>query len=189
MCERLATRDSDISSVNRMCDLAGNSATRRYDSRHAHCAGGDPEKCRKAHELLSPSTAFRVHALRISWSNLQLSNSHETEDTELFNADTAHRRLELDQRMIRPFRLWNAILPQHDNAIQACHGLRNRSEIAVSPTAQCRESQRNRTREPAVARRGRRRSARRPFLGSLPITEGSQLWIARIATTGKKRLS
>src|SRR3954465_11977909 len=145
-------------------------------------AGKRTNSCRRARHL-------GCTRLGQAGATSNLSNSHETEDTELFNADTAHRRLELDQRMIRPFRLWNAILPQHDNAIQACHGLRNRSEIAVSPTAQCRESQRNRTREPAVARRGRRRSARRPFLGSLPITEGSQLWIARIATTGKKRLS
>ena len=83
--------------------------------------------------------------------------------------------LGIDQRMIRPFRLCNAILPQYDYAIQACHGLSNRSEIAVSQTAECRESQRNRTREPAVARRGRRRNARRPFsapFGSLREQKG-----------------
>jgi hypothetical protein len=38
------------------------------------------------------------------------------------------------------------------------------SPLFVCSGTQCRVSQRNRTREPAVARKGRRRSARRPFL-------------------------
>lgn len=61
--------------------------------------------------------------------------------------------LGIDQHIIRPFRLWNVILPQYDYAIQACHGLSNRSEISARQAAECRESQRNRTREPAVARK------------------------------------
>ena len=42
--------------------------------------------------------------------------------------------------------------------------LESNPDLSFAQGTQCRETQRNRTHEPAVARKGRRRSARRPFL-------------------------
>jgi hypothetical protein len=81
--------------------------------------------------------------------------------------------------MICCIRISNASRPRYIHAIPTCNGAGRRSAVTIrsmrislvhsSPLfvcsgTQCREWQRNRTCEPAVARTGRRRSSRRLFL-------------------------
>lgn len=62
----------------------GKRVTERPAAYDMHIAGGDPDKCRKAHGLPWPSTAFRVHAHGILCEKPPIYPiPHETEDPEV----------------------------------------------------------------------------------------------------------